>query len=96
MARVWNMFLITSGVVAGWLGLSATVMVLTDAAPGAMVLFPGGSLMAELPDAAAILDANHWSVTVSSAPGRTRALYSAGAVLVLPAGLTGCLRPAKG
>ena len=91
MMRVLSIFSITSLLVAGWVGLSALVMVWTDAAPGALVVMPSQALMSDLPDGAAVTGAGRFSITIDSASGRTRDLYAAGAWLVLPAGLTGCL-----
>lgn len=92
MRRVLSISSIISLIAAGWIGLSALVMVLTDAAPGAIVILPPDRLLRALPEGAAITSVGAMSVTVSVAPGRTRALYAAGAWLVLPAGLTGCLQ----
>ncbi len=79
-------------VLALWIGVMAIVMVATDAAPGAVVIMPSQTLIANLPDGAAILGRSPISLTLASdASGFGRALYSAGAWLVLPAGLTGCL-----
>lgn len=93
MQRVLNISLIISGLVAAWVALLASVMALTDAAPGAMVLFPSRTLLTHLPDEAVIIDAGQFTVTLRTTPGLTQDLYAAGAMLVLPAGLTGCLLP---
>ena len=90
----WNIYSITSVIAAAWLALSAGVMWATDAAPGALVFFPSNALMSNLPDDTAVTGGNRISVTLSSTePHLTRKLYAAGAWLVLPAGLTGCLKP---
>ncbi len=79
-------------VLAGWIGTMAAVMFFTDAAPAAVVLLPGPDFLARLPEDSAILARTRFSVTVESdVPGLGRRLYAAGATLVLPAGLTGCL-----
>lgn len=92
----WNIFSIISLIGAAWVGLSAAVMYFTDAAPGALVLFPPKQLLQNLPDTAAITGSTRYSITLSSLdPHLTRRLYHAGAWLVLPAGLTGCLTPPK-
>lgn len=76
---------------AAWLGLLAGVMVLTDAAPAAFVPFPSPAFFDALPEGAAIVGSNGFSVTLASAdPGFAAALYRAGAWIVLPAGLKGC------
>ena len=90
----WNIFSITSVIVASWLTVSASVMWATDAAPGAFVLLPSAKLMSNLPNGAAITGGSHIMVQFSSTePHLTRKLYAAGAWLVLPAGLTGCMKP---
>ncbi|QIE47573.1 hypothetical protein G5B38_13160 [Pseudohalocynthiibacter aestuariivivens] len=70
----------------------SAVMVLSDAAPGAIVLFPAADFTQRISDDAAIVGAGATWVAVRSAqPGLGRALYRAGGRLVLPAGLPGCL-----
>lgn len=92
--RRWNIFSIISVIAAAWLALSASVMWATDAAPGALVFFPSNQLMSNLPDETAITGGSSIMVTFSSSePHLTRKLYAAGAWLVLPASLTGCLKP---
>ncbi len=85
-------FLALVAVLFGWLATLAGVMVLSDAAPGAIVLFPKSSFIANLPDGAAIVGGGGaWVAVRSDAPGLGLSLYHAGARLVLPAGLPGCL-----
>ena len=75
-----------------WIGIMALVMRFSDAAPAAVVIWPSSTLMAKLPDGTAIITGNAVSVTLKSdQAGFGAALYAAGARLVLPAGLTGCL-----
>lgn len=78
-------------VLFGWIAVMALVMRFSDAAPAAVVVFPTADVIAGLPDDAGILGMNRWALTVANQPEMTTALYSAGARLVLPAGLTGCL-----
>jgi hypothetical protein len=79
-------------VVAGWIGTLMLVMVATDAAPGAIVLFPGDDFVASLPDAAAVVGGGGaWLAVRSDMTGLGVALYRAGGRVVLPAGLPGCL-----
>lgn len=78
-------------VALAWVLLMAVVMRLSDVAPAAVVPFPGAGLLANLPEEAAILGLNRGAVTLANRPGLARDLYGAGAWLVLPAGLTGCL-----
>lgn len=82
----------------GWLTVIALVMRFTDAAPGAVVLFPSQALMADLPPGIAVAATSPISVTlVGEVEDFARVLYSRGALLVLPAGLPGCLPlPATG
>lgn len=68
------------------------VMVATDAAPGAIVLFPNNEFMASLPDGAAVVGGGGaWVAVRGGMPGLGLALYRAGGRMVLPAGLPGCL-----
>jgi hypothetical protein len=79
-------------VFAGWVATLGLVMLATDAAPGAIVLFPAGDFTARLPDGAAVVGGGAaWIAVRSDAPGLGAALYRAGGRLVLPAGLPGCL-----
>ena len=78
-------------VLIGWIAVMAVVMRVSDAAPGAVVPFPSASVMRSLPSDTAILGMNRVALTVSNRPGMAKELYAAGAWLVLPAGLTGCL-----
>ena len=78
-------------VLVAWVSVMAGVMRLSNAAPAAVVIFPGSGLMSNLPDGAAILDLNPIALTLANRDNLARDLYAAGAWLVLPAGLTGCL-----
>lgn len=78
-------------VLIAWVSVMAVVMRVSDAAPGAVALFPGEGLMRSLPEDTAILGMNRLALTVANRPGMAAALYEGGALLVLPAGLTGCL-----
>lgn len=74
-----------------WIALLALVMRLGGDAPAALVLFPPARLFASLPPGTAITSRGPVSVTVKGGAGLVAALYAAGAPVVLPAGLTGCL-----
>lgn len=77
---------------ASWLLVLTLVMRFSDAAPGAVVLFPPAGFIAALPADASLVAASRLGVTVvSDAPDLARRLYAAGAPWVLPAGLPGCL-----
>ncbi|RVT82122.1 hypothetical protein DXV76_16730 [Rhodobacteraceae bacterium CCMM004] len=79
-------------VLAGWLGTMAAIMLVSDAAPGAVALWPSAGFVGALPDGVAVVGGSPVSVTVrSDMPRLGPALYAAGARLVLPAGLPGCL-----
>ncbi|MEM9433864.1 MAG: hypothetical protein AAGA12_08075 [Pseudomonadota bacterium] len=73
-----------------WLGLLATVMATTGAAPAALVPLPSASFLAALPDDVAIVGRSALSVTLAGPSETVSDLYAAGAWLVLPAGLSGC------
>ncbi len=76
----------------GWIAVMAVVMRVSDVAPAAVVLLPPGDFTARLPEDVAILAATPVSLTLQSDGTDFAArLYAAGAWLVLPAGLTGCL-----
>jgi hypothetical protein len=78
-------------VLAGWIGVMALVMLASDAAPAAVVVFPADDFLERMPEGA-VISRTRFTLTVrSDTPGLGRALYRAGALLVLPAGLTGCL-----
>ncbi|MGK7653450.1 hypothetical protein ACSQ76_13840 [Roseovarius sp. B08] len=79
-------------VVAGWVGTLMLVMVATDAAPGAIVLFPKQNFVTNLPDGSAVVGGGKaWVAVRGEGPGLGLALYRAGGRVVLPAGLPGCL-----
>lgn len=76
----------------GWLGTLLVVSVSTDVAPGYVVLFPTHEFYSRLEPDFSILAVGRMSVTVTAKTPRIAArLYSAGAWIVLPAGLPGCL-----
>ncbi|MEL6410998.1 MAG: hypothetical protein AAGK67_16515 [Pseudomonadota bacterium] len=76
----------------GWVGTLLSVMVLTDAAPGAIVLFPSENFISSLPDGAAVVGGGGtWIAVRANTPDLGLSLYKAGGRIVLPAGLPGCL-----
>lgn len=98
MRARWNMSTITKWLLAipvvltGWIAVMAGVMYFSDAAPAAVALFPADGFLANVPDDTALLARGSFWLTVSSDSEHFGpALYEAGAWLVLPAGLTGCL-----
>ena len=75
-----------------WIAIMAGVMRFSDAAPAAVVILPAAGFTTRLPPGTAIIGAGPFHLTLrSDTPGLGRHLYAAGARLVLPAGLTGCL-----
>ena len=78
-------------VLLGWIAVMALVMRFSDAAPAAVVVMPSKHFMSDLPDAAVLARGRFTITLISDASGFAKKLYNAGAWLVLPAGLTGCL-----
>ena len=74
-----------------WVALMAVVMRFSEAAPAAVVPFPAANFIDGLPDDVAVLDYGRASLTLANRKDLAKDLYAAGALLVLPAGLTGCL-----
>lgn len=86
--RLW---LAVALVLLGWIAVLAVVMRLSDAAPAALVILPPKAMIKALPLGISITSIGPYSVTLKGGAGLVTALYGAGAWLVLPAGLTGCL-----
>lgn len=87
-----NRILLTlTAVFVGWIAVMAFVMRFSEAAPAAVVPWPTRAFLKDLPSEAAILDVNGLAVTFANRPDLAKDLYAAGAWLVLPAGLVGCL-----
>lgn len=78
-------------VLLGWVAVMTVVMRFSDAAPAAVVPLPSRAFLQALPADVAILDVTDVAVTFANRPNLAAALYRAGARIVLPAGLTGCL-----
>ncbi|SIO17228.1 hypothetical protein [Vannielia litorea] len=79
-------------ILVAWVAVMALVMRFSDAAPAAVVMLPSRAFLAALPPDAAILRQTAATITLKSdTPDFAARLYRAGALLVLPAGLTGCL-----
>ena len=75
----------------GWIGILAGVMWVTGQAPAALVILPPADLLDHLPAGTSVVSIGPYSVTLRGGDDLVTALYQAGAKLVLPAGLTGCL-----
>ena len=79
-------------VILSWSALQTVVMLFTDTAPGAIALFPANDFMAHLPDDVSVVGTGVNRISVrSGAADLGPKLYSAGALIVLPAGLPECL-----
>lgn len=77
--------------IMGWLSILVLVTVASDAAPALVVLFPDPELYQKLSQDTRIVSATEYSVTLTSDElNFARSLYAKGAMLVLPAGLSGC------
>lgn len=88
--KTWLLSLVT--VLFGWFGLQLLVMRFTDAAPGAVILFPPESFVTHLPAGVAVVGVGaNWIAVKSEAPNLGKKLHASGAWIVLPAGLPGCL-----
>lgn len=88
--RSWLLSLVA--VLTCWFGLQLAIMRWTDAAPGAVVLFPPTDFISRLPKDIAFVNAgDNWIAVKSDVANLGRSLNAAGAWIVLPAGLPGCL-----
>ncbi len=88
--RRWILALL--GVFAGWIATLALVMLISDAAPGAIVFLPGADFVESLPVDIAVAGAGSgWIAVRGETAGMGMALYRAGGWFVLPAGMPGCL-----
>ena len=75
----------------GWIAVMALVMRFSDAAPAAVVIWPSRDFLANLPPVAVMARGPGTITLRDDGPDLAKRLYDAGAWLVLPAGLTGCL-----
>jgi hypothetical protein len=81
----------------GWLVTLTAVTVLADEAPAYVVLFPEAGFVESLPEGVSIVSANGFSITLAAdRPALARTLFGQGALIVLPAGLSGCSRIPNG
>ncbi len=88
--KSWLLSLVA--VLIGWIGVQAAVMRVSDAAPGAIALFPADDFVSHLPANAAVVGTGrYWVAVQHPGPDLGAQIYAAGAWLVLPAGLPGCL-----
>ncbi|MCL6282736.1 hypothetical protein M3P21_04260 [Ruegeria sp. 2012CJ41-6] len=78
--------------VLGWLLTLVAVSLMTDAAPAYVVVLPSSDFVDRLDPDMSVLAAGPVTVTLAAEdPRAAMRLYRAGARLVLPAGLPGCL-----
>ncbi|WP_425037984.1 hypothetical protein [Primorskyibacter sp. S187A] len=79
-------------VLVGWLAVLSLVARFSDVAPAYVVLYPSREFVRALPEDARIAYYRPHGITLQSEePGFAARLYAAGALLVLPAGLPGCV-----
>lgn len=92
MSTIIKCLSILPAVLAGWIAVMTGVMYVSDAAPAAVVMFPSEDFLSRLPADFSVLSRGAVTITLSTEiPDAGPRLYEAGALLVLPAGLTGCL-----
>jgi hypothetical protein len=89
--KLRDLFVALPLLILGWLAVLALVMRLDGTASAALVLGPPDGLVAALPGSVAVTGRNALGVIVRGDPDLVAALYEAGAWLVLPVGLSGCL-----
>ena len=77
--------------IAGWLGVLASVMLLSGSAPAALVPMATPGFVEALPSTLSIAETTTLgTILVSEDADLVAQLYRAGALIVLPAGLAGC------
>lgn len=75
-----------------WFTATAAITLLAGASTVVTVVFPSKRLMNALPEGVYVLDWNSATARIiSGKPAFVRELYRAGALLVLPAGSSGCM-----
>lgn len=92
--RVWRWLVALPLVGVGWIGTLALVMRMAGA-PAALVILPPAGFVAGLPAGVSVVNSGPVSLTLLGGDDLVATLYQLGALLVLPAGLTGCL-PQRG
>ena len=75
----------------GWLAVLALVLRLGGPAPAVLVVWPPEGFLGGLPPEVSVTSRNILGLTAKGGPNLVADLYAAGAPLVLPAGLAGCL-----
>jgi len=75
----------------GWIAVLALVLRFGGPAPAALVVWPPEGFLRVLPSDVSVTSRNALGLTARGGPDLVDELYAAGARLVLPAGLAGCL-----
>ncbi|WP_210528608.1 hypothetical protein [Rubellimicrobium arenae] len=75
----------------GWIAVLALVLRLGGPAPAVLVVLPPPGFLQEVPPDVTITDRNALGLVARGSRNLVAELYRAGAPLVLPAGLAGCL-----
>jgi hypothetical protein len=75
----------------GWIAVLALVLRLGGPAPAVLVVWPPEGLLGSLPPDVSVTARNALGLTARGGSDLVAELYAAGAPLVLPAGLAGCL-----
>jgi hypothetical protein len=89
--RVRHLLLGVPLLLLGWLAVLALVLRLGGPAPAALVVWPPEGFLNALPREVSVTSRNVLGLTARGGPDLVAELYAAGAPLVLPAGLAGCL-----
>ncbi len=89
--RARDLLLALPPLAVAWIAVLAVVMRLGGPAPGALVVLPPEGFWNTLPEDVAVTSRNALGLTVQGGGDLVARLYEAGAPLVLPAGLAGCL-----
>ena len=92
MSTTTRLVLALPFVLAGWLAVLVVVGLVSDAAPAYVVVLPRAGLLDALPEGSGLMAASSVTLTLSNpGDGLAREIWRHGALLVLPAGLPGCL-----
>ncbi len=90
--KISQIMAVLVSIVFGWFGTMAALMLVTEAAPAALVIAPDMKILRAASDDVKLMRAGrHILILASEEPGYVKRLYRAGAWLVLPALRNGCL-----
>jgi hypothetical protein len=91
-ARFQNAAAVLALLLALWFTVTAAMTFAPGVTQAATIIFPGKTLMNNLPENVSVLSWDRATASVTSAdPDFVRRLYGAGAFLVLPARKAGCI-----